>query len=333
METSEALHWTRQQQQKIDMDPEQQLYAPKIVNIETARTKERHKLDKIGFDKNHRFPDFEVGDLVLTKIYQHANTGKLVPYFSGPYEIIEVISPYIVRINRPNQAQNLDTEIIHVKKLKHYSEDTKYIFTPYSMNNNSVPKLHFIYHHFPPEIFHDDYKNYASTLSNPFNHMNPDILLDKDGPTLTARYISTSDTIPKIDIQLEPSSTTKIMLPSSPTRNYTPEISPQLSDLLINSDNAKLENSSKVPRTDKSRAKSKMELEESYCFTWSMRCPGYNRQGVTPMRKPDVDSNIDEINSRDDTNFEAGASSEPHLLTQGDLNDLIRDFDLSKKTE
>ncbi|UYV80001.1 hypothetical protein LAZ67_18001373 [Cordylochernes scorpioides] len=33
----------------------------------------------------------------------------------------------------------------------------------------------------------------------------------------------------------------------------------------------------------------------------------------------------------DDTNFEAGASSEPHLLTQGDLNDPLRDSDLSKK--
>ncbi|UYV60710.1 hypothetical protein LAZ67_1002001 [Cordylochernes scorpioides] len=36
METSEALHWTRQQQQKIDMDPEQQLYTPKIENIAAA---------------------------------------------------------------------------------------------------------------------------------------------------------------------------------------------------------------------------------------------------------------------------------------------------------
>ncbi|UYV62399.1 hypothetical protein LAZ67_2000421 [Cordylochernes scorpioides] len=33
----------------------------------------------------------------------------------------------------------------------------------------------------------------------------------------------------------------------------------------------------------------------------------------------------------DDTNFEAGALSEPHLLTQGNLNDLVRDLDLSKK--
>ncbi|UYV64748.1 hypothetical protein LAZ67_3001847 [Cordylochernes scorpioides] len=210
------------------------------------RTKERHKIDKIRFDKNHRSPDFEVGDLVLTKIYQHPNTGKLVPNFSGPYEIIEVISPYTVRINRPNQAQNLETEIIHVNKLKHYSEDTKYIFTPQSTNNNSKPKSYFIYNHFPPEIFHDDYKNYASTLSNPFNHMNPDIFLDNVEPTLTARYISTPDTIPKIAIQLKPSPTTKIILPSSPTRNHTPQISPQLRAPLINCDNTKLENRSVI---------------------------------------------------------------------------------------
>ncbi|UYV79326.1 hypothetical protein LAZ67_17002154 [Cordylochernes scorpioides] len=35
-ETSEALHWTQQQQQKIDIDPEQQLYTPKIEDIATA---------------------------------------------------------------------------------------------------------------------------------------------------------------------------------------------------------------------------------------------------------------------------------------------------------
>ncbi|UYV61096.1 hypothetical protein LAZ67_1003405 [Cordylochernes scorpioides] len=41
METSEALHWTRQQQQqKIDMEPEQQLYTPKIENIAVIEIKE-----------------------------------------------------------------------------------------------------------------------------------------------------------------------------------------------------------------------------------------------------------------------------------------------------
>ncbi|UYV75056.1 WDR61 [Cordylochernes scorpioides] len=43
METSEALHWTRQQQQKIDMDPEQQPYIPKI-DITTAVIKIMSKL-------------------------------------------------------------------------------------------------------------------------------------------------------------------------------------------------------------------------------------------------------------------------------------------------
>jgi hypothetical protein len=32
-----------------------------------------------------------------------------------------------------------------------------------------------------------------------------------------------------------------------------------------------------------------------------------------------------------DHNFEASTSSEPHLLPQGDLNDLVRDLNLSKK--
>jgi hypothetical protein len=32
-----------------------------------------------------------------------------------------------------------------------------------------------------------------------------------------------------------------------------------------------------------------------------------------------------------DPNFEASTSSEPHLLTQGDLDDLVRDLNLSKK--
>ncbi|UYV63650.1 hypothetical protein LAZ67_2005179 [Cordylochernes scorpioides] len=36
METFEALHWTRQQQQKIGIDSEQQLYTPKIEDIATA---------------------------------------------------------------------------------------------------------------------------------------------------------------------------------------------------------------------------------------------------------------------------------------------------------
>ncbi|UYV60894.1 hypothetical protein LAZ67_1002702 [Cordylochernes scorpioides] len=67
------------------------------------RTHERHLRDKARFDQTHRASDFEVGDLVLAKTYHHPDTGKLAPFFSGPYEILEIISPQIVRINRSNR--------------------------------------------------------------------------------------------------------------------------------------------------------------------------------------------------------------------------------------
>ncbi|UYV70431.1 hypothetical protein LAZ67_7002970 [Cordylochernes scorpioides] len=54
METSEALHWTRQQQQKIEMDPEQQLYIPKIENDCCDRDAWRHLRLFIGHDNNNR---------------------------------------------------------------------------------------------------------------------------------------------------------------------------------------------------------------------------------------------------------------------------------------
>ncbi|UYV83426.1 hypothetical protein LAZ67_23000969 [Cordylochernes scorpioides] len=67
------------------------------------RTHERHLRYKARFDQTHRASDFEVGDLVLAKTYHHPDTGKLAPFFSGPYEILEIISPQIVRINRSNR--------------------------------------------------------------------------------------------------------------------------------------------------------------------------------------------------------------------------------------
>ncbi|UYV82062.1 K02A2.6-like, partial [Cordylochernes scorpioides] len=103
------------------------------------RTKERHKLDKIRFDKNHRSPDFEVGDLVLTKIYQHPNTGKLVPYFSGPYEIIErLASGFHRRVKAKTSFQNDDVPIDD-------DTTTKPLFTPQENGRkgtrDKVPRL------------------------------------------------------------------------------------------------------------------------------------------------------------------------------------------------
>ncbi|UYV74014.1 hypothetical protein LAZ67_11001834 [Cordylochernes scorpioides] len=81
--------------------------------IARTRTQNKHKKDKETFDKQHRTPHFEVNDLVLVKNYRHPDTGKLAPYFTGPYKIIEIISPNVVRIDRPNQPLNRDSDTIH----------------------------------------------------------------------------------------------------------------------------------------------------------------------------------------------------------------------------
>ncbi|UYV72718.1 hypothetical protein LAZ67_10000400 [Cordylochernes scorpioides] len=98
--------------------------------IARSRTQNKHKKDKETFDKQHRTPHFEVNDLVLVKNYRHHDTGKLAPYFTGPYTIIEIISPNVVRIDRPNQPLNRDSDPIHVNKLKYYTENVLYITPP-----------------------------------------------------------------------------------------------------------------------------------------------------------------------------------------------------------
>ncbi|UYV70084.1 hypothetical protein LAZ67_7001727 [Cordylochernes scorpioides] len=61
--------------------------------IAHTRTQNKHLRDKHIYDQRHKQPHFEVGDLVLVKIYHRPNTGKLAPYFTGPYTILEIISP------------------------------------------------------------------------------------------------------------------------------------------------------------------------------------------------------------------------------------------------
>ncbi|UYV65267.1 hypothetical protein LAZ67_3003757 [Cordylochernes scorpioides] len=79
---------------------------PNIIEsrrLAIQRTNDRHDKEKIKYDNKHKNPHFDTGDLVLVKAYHHPNSGKLVPYFTGPYKITEIISDNVVRINRPNR--------------------------------------------------------------------------------------------------------------------------------------------------------------------------------------------------------------------------------------
>ncbi|UYV65363.1 hypothetical protein LAZ67_3004068 [Cordylochernes scorpioides] len=73
--------------------------------IAHERTQAKHLKDKHAYDQQHKTPHFEPGDLVLVKVYHHPNTGKLAPYFTGPYEILEIISPNVER----NALYKVDT--------------------------------------------------------------------------------------------------------------------------------------------------------------------------------------------------------------------------------
>ncbi|UYV65696.1 hypothetical protein LAZ67_3005170, partial [Cordylochernes scorpioides] len=98
--------------------------------IAHTRTQNMYLRDKNVYDQRHKQPRFEIGDLVLVKIYHHPNTGKLAPYFTEPYTILEIISPNVVRIDRPNQLLQRDTDTVHVNKLKLYTENIRYITPP-----------------------------------------------------------------------------------------------------------------------------------------------------------------------------------------------------------
>ncbi|UYV78966.1 hypothetical protein LAZ67_17000519 [Cordylochernes scorpioides] len=145
--------------------------------IAHTRTQNKHLRDKNVYDQRHKQPRFEIGDLVLVKIYYHPNTGKLAPYFTGPYTILEIISPIVVRIDRPNQPLQRDTDTVHVNKLKLYTENIQYITPP-------IMKIHHLQHednctfpfkHLTPEIFPTEPLTIKPTNSEPFIHLDPTI--------------------------------------------------------------------------------------------------------------------------------------------------------------
>ncbi|UYV66311.1 hypothetical protein LAZ67_4001291 [Cordylochernes scorpioides] len=151
--------------------------------IAIKRTLDRHAKEKIKYDSKHRTPQFEVGDIVLVKAYHHPNSGKLLPYFTGPYTILEIISPNVVRINRANQPLNRDNDTVHVNKLKYYTEEVLYIAPPqkYSLpnKNNRKPTNLSPYNHFPPDLFDNSNNRHVPPRSSePFLHLTPDTFKD-----------------------------------------------------------------------------------------------------------------------------------------------------------
>ncbi|UYV68421.1 hypothetical protein LAZ67_5004283, partial [Cordylochernes scorpioides] len=149
----------------------------KARKIAHTRTQNKHLQDKNTYDQRHKQPHFEVGDLVLVKLYHHPNTGKLAPYFTGPHTILEIISPNVVRIDRPNQPLQRDTDTIHVNKLKLYTEKIHYISPPavstYHIKHN--PNYTFPFKHLTPELFQTESLRFKSTSSEPFRHLDPAI--------------------------------------------------------------------------------------------------------------------------------------------------------------
>ncbi|UYV78524.1 hypothetical protein LAZ67_16001887 [Cordylochernes scorpioides] len=149
----------------------------KARKIAHTRTQNKHLQDKNIYDQRHKQPHFEVGDLVLVKLYHHPNTGKLAPYFTGPHTILEFISPNGVRIDRPNQPLQRDTDTIHVNKLKLYTEKIRYISPPavstYHIKHN--PNYTFPFKHLTPELFPTESLRFKPTSSEPFRHLDPAI--------------------------------------------------------------------------------------------------------------------------------------------------------------
>ncbi|UYV80090.1 hypothetical protein LAZ67_18001650 [Cordylochernes scorpioides] len=144
--------------------------------IALERTQTKHLRDKRTFDKQHKAPHFESGDLVLVKIYQHSNTGKLSPYFTGPYEILKIVSPNVVRINRPNLPLNLKTDTVHVNKLQIYKENIRYIAPPTIANTRSVHGSATLnsFIHLTPDLFKHNERHLEANTSQPFRHLAPD---------------------------------------------------------------------------------------------------------------------------------------------------------------
>ncbi|UYV82410.1 hypothetical protein LAZ67_21001978, partial [Cordylochernes scorpioides] len=149
--------------------------------IALQKTQARHKAEKLMYDQKHKKIDFVPGDLVLVKVYRHPNTPKLEPNYTGLYEILEILSPQVVRINRPNRPLQLQTEIINIEKLRRYVENIPHITPPTDLPDSPPRQNYFLfpYRHFTTDILGDPGSSRPRKWFQPFNHLDNSIFTDE----------------------------------------------------------------------------------------------------------------------------------------------------------
>lgn len=88
-----------------------------IADRRTAleNTIKSHNYDKTLFDKNQKYREFNVGDMVYVENGNKLNRKKLDKLKIEPYEIVEKISNSIYRID--TEHKKIDSNLFHVTKL------------------------------------------------------------------------------------------------------------------------------------------------------------------------------------------------------------------------
>ncbi|UYV74382.1 hypothetical protein LAZ67_11003315 [Cordylochernes scorpioides] len=123
------------------------------------------------------YPELDAARRIAHERTQTKHLRKLSQYFTGSYEILEIVSPNVVRINRPNLPLNRKTDTVHVNKLQYYNENKHYIAPATIANTRSAPGSATLnpFRHLMPDLFQHNEKHLEANTSQPFRHLTPDL--------------------------------------------------------------------------------------------------------------------------------------------------------------